>query len=260
MLRMFPRGTVRATFARWTALRHEDARLLRLGEPFYEAVQEFSAWDDRGRTFACWRYRPEYRGRDPEWAFRFDYVIEADPGPAAALLLKQGVHGTEQSLRRQLDAFLPPVLRTLWLDSGNRIVSDESRLKALDAPYERAAGDVNLRPARFAAADRLFGGVNWEAMCRAARDASQVFVVREQGRRLEEAYLKAERVMSGRLEILRARSERAGGIAAEIEEADREAEIVAALLQGIRTPVTRLEAVGFIVLAPTPLEVGNEDV
>ncbi len=84
--------------------------------------------------------------------------------------------------------------------------------------------------------------------------------MREQGRRIEDAYLKAERVMSGRLEILRARSERVGGMASEVEEADREAELMTALLQGIRNPVLRLEAVGFIVLAPTPLEVENEGV
>ena len=259
MLRMFPSGTVRGTFARRTALRNSDTRLLRLGEPFYEAVREFTEWDDRGRTFALWRYRPQSQRRDPRWAFRFDYVIEADPRPAAALLQSRGVQGTDHSLRRQLDGFLPPVLRSLWLDESSRIVSDEDHLQALRAPYQRAAGDVHLRPTRFAAVDALFGSVHWEGMCRSARQASESFVLREQGRRLTEALTKADRVMSGRLEILRARSERHGGLPTEAEEANREADLMVALLEGIRAPVIRLEAVGFVVLAPAPLAVEDPD-
>src|SRR5206468_9414794 len=38
-------------YQRETALRHHGVRLFRLGEPFVEAVDEFTHWDDRGRAF-----------------------------------------------------------------------------------------------------------------------------------------------------------------------------------------------------------------
>lgn len=67
--------TVPLTFDRVTAQRRVT-RLLRVGDPFVDAFEEFTRWDDRGVSYAFWRCVPNHRAiDDTDLFFRFDYVV-----------------------------------------------------------------------------------------------------------------------------------------------------------------------------------------
>ena len=65
----------------------------------------------------------------------------------------------------------------------------------------------------------------------------------------------ARRTLHGRLEILRSRAGKPNATFAAAVEADHEERLVKALLAGIAEPRVRLESLGFVVLAGTPLDV-----
>lgn len=265
LLRWFPEGrAVRTTFVRNTAVRPSGPRLMRLGHPFYDQVRAFSDWDDRGRAFALWRSRPELAGHDVDYAFRFDFVVEGDPDPALRVILA-GVEGEEPavraSLQRRLDGFLPPFIRTIWLDAQGDLIEDEARLGVLQAPYDKHAGDLNLRGHRFEAAERELGLSDWSEVCRRARlrgeellrsSARFVSVIAERSK-------TSRRSLDARVEVIRARAERSGASVSDRADAEREAALAAALLEGIQAPVLRLESVGFICVAPSPLRVSEQN-
>jgi ATP-dependent helicase HepA len=263
LLRWFPGGNeIVGTFFRSTAIRTSEARLLRLGHPFIDAVRGFSEWDDRGRCFAFWRYRPSFRNVDPDWAFRFDFIVEGDPEPAARLFRNVEIDlSALASLQRRLDGLFPPYLRTVWLDASGQVVADANRLSALEAPYDKRAGDTNLRPGRFDAADRNLGMTNWAEVCRTSRARSEgaLRATPEFLSTVEDRHAAAKRVLAARVEALRARSERAHATRSEMADAEREDELARSLLAGIRSPRVRLEAIGFVCLAGVPLRAEDFD-
>lgn len=262
LLRWFPTGKVRGTFVRNTAIR-QNARLLRIGVPFYDQVCAFGEWDDRGRAFALWRYRPAFAVRDPDWVFRFDYIVEADVEPALNFVepARQDDPASRTSLQRRLDGLLPPFLRTVWIDAAGNLVEDVARLQELEAPYDKRAGDVNLRPVRFERAVALLRLGDWPTSCQRARQRSEALLREDPDfvARLSVCATSASRMLDGRVESMRARAERASASPVERREAEREGQLASALLGGIVTPRVRLEAIGFICLAGMPLPAEVDD-
>ncbi|MEA1949765.1 MAG: hypothetical protein U9N87_00150, partial [Planctomycetota bacterium] len=62
--------TVPFSFDRVMA-QQRSCRLLRVGDPFVDAFEAFTRWDDRGISYAFWRYMPSYRSvDDPDVYFR----------------------------------------------------------------------------------------------------------------------------------------------------------------------------------------------
>ncbi len=264
LLRWFPTGKIRGTFARSTAIRTPDIRLMRIGDPFYDEVRAFGEWDDRGRAFAFWRYRPAFSDRDTDWAFRLDYIVEADPEPALGFVLgkSRDDSAAKASLQRRLDGLLPPYLHTFWVDAAGDLVTDAERLRDLDEPYDKRAGDVNLRPVRFERADHELRLGDWSETCRRVRRRSEELLRNSPTflQHIAECRAKAEKYLGSRVEVVRARAERTGALATERSEAEREELLAQTLLAGVRAPRLRLEAVGFVCLAGMPLrdEVGDD--
>src|SRR5207302_1758555 len=67
----------------------EPVRVFVLGEPFINALADFTRFDDRGQTFAMWRYVHEWHDDDLV-AFHFNYLIEADVSDAATRMPADG--------------------------------------------------------------------------------------------------------------------------------------------------------------------------
>ncbi|XXX76051.1 protein DpdE [Sorangium sp. So ce134] len=257
LLRLFGgQHELRGTFARTTAIHNANVRLFRVGLPLYDGISEFSAWDDRGRVFALWRYCRSFAGRDPVGAFRFDYVIEADVSPACGVVRADN-RGTASALQRQLDGLLPPRVRTIWMDASGEPITDRERLDELEAPYDQSQGDTNIRSDRFAPVDAIFGQARWESLCRGMRRRSEEALCRGEEFQVyvRERLATARRTLHGRLEILRSRAGKPNATFAAAVEADHEERLVKALLAGIAEPRVRLESLGFVVLAGTPLDV-----
>ena len=77
----FAKGRAIGSFRR-TASVNRRLRLFGPGDPFIDALFDFTEVDDRGRSFAVCRAHPSWRGRDEALAWLFDLRVEADLGPA----------------------------------------------------------------------------------------------------------------------------------------------------------------------------------
>ena len=256
--------TIPYTFRRRTAL-HRDARangvgLLRYGDALMTGLTTLTQADDRGRSFAMWRFAPDQIG-DPvaDIYFRFDFTLEADVTHATRIL---GQHGRETrsagaAIRRRGDMALPPFHRSIWLDRQLSVVSDPALLGRLARPYsvepDRAGTlDLNLNPRRWRNLSRLSLPelADWSDLCLKARSTAEAELRgdRDLVDGLAKAERRAARVDDGRLGQLRARA-RASATAGEDAELDFETRLAAALRQGIRFPEVRIDTVGAIFIS-----------
>lgn len=164
-----------------------NARLMRYGDEFVEAVKSFSDLDDRGRSFALWRQLDS--GLSPgelKMCFRFDFLVETRLDKAEAVMTSAlGDKGasTRAVLGRRGDALLAPFIVHIWLDEeGDELPADfvEEHL----APKYAKAGaagyiDKNLGPEHYRALKRLapelFG--NWHDRCLRMHERARTLVL-----------------------------------------------------------------------------------
>lgn len=247
----------RMTFVRDYALSHPDTELMRLGHPFVDRVVSYMEWEDRGKAFALWRrLRDEISERDRAF-FRFDVIVEPDPGPLESATSDwDGLR--RQPLLRQAAGWLPPRYVTLFLeaDSAERIV-DPGLLEALSWPYERApegrASDTNLGRA---SRRPVIGDVLPEYERRLDRCHERaVEILRadpDHRQEWERGARRAQKTLEMRLNQIRR------GLVYRGQEGDVATErcLYEALIQGILEPRFVLDAVGLIVLSNrNPFEV-----
>lgn len=256
--------TIPYTYRRRTALnrvaRSNGVGLLRYGDAFVSGMTAFTEADDRGRSFAMWRFAPDHAG-DPiaDIFFRFDFLLEADVFAATELACErgQGTSAVRAAIQRRADMALPPFHRSLWLDRELIPVTDDALLARLSRPYgvepDRAgAMDLNLNARRWQRLMQMpvpeLG--HWQDLCEKARLAAEDVLRTDPN--LVDSLVKAEqrslRVDLGRAGQLRARA-RAGGN--EQDEADLAFEecLSAAIRDGIRVPRVRVDTVGAVFLS-----------
>ena len=256
--------TIPYTFRRRTALSREaranGVGLLRYGDGMISGMTALTDADDRGRSFAMWRFVPDYGG-DPiaDIYFRFDFVLEADVTGATEVLADHGrdTSAAGAAIRRRGDMALPPFYRSLWLDRELAPVHDEALLIRLSRPYSvepdrSGVMDLNLNALRWQRALQLpipeLGF--WSELCGKARLAAEMALRGNSG--LVESLAKAEqqalRVDLGRIGQLRARA-RAGVNAQDDSDLVFEERLAAALRDGIRNPIVRVDTIGAIFIS-----------
>ncbi|RYG85061.1 MAG: hypothetical protein EON59_13020, partial [Alphaproteobacteria bacterium] len=126
------------TTRRLTALsrlgRTVQTRLLRYGDPLLTGLRELAQRDERGRSTAMWRHIPNAGAGEPALFFRFDFVVEAETGPAYEILALAGclTPSAVSSLGRRGDMALAPSFQTIWLDADRRAVTDPDVLSQLE--------------------------------------------------------------------------------------------------------------------------------
>ncbi len=258
--------TIPYAFSRRVALarksRRDGVAMMRYGDPFVAGITEVTQADDRGRTFAMWRYVPGYRADLlADLHFRFDFVVEADVAAAAAELAARGVGGgaSAAAARRRADMSLPPFFKTVWLNSELLPVDDPDKLKALEQPYapdgRGAVGrDLNLNAQRWRRLSRLDIPEleNWPALCAEARKRAEVILhAREDlAERLARADRSAAEVEHGRLGQLRARARvEAASFGDPVADLQLEEALFAALRSGIRAPRIRVDSIGAVFMS-----------
>jgi ATP-dependent helicase HepA len=256
--------TIPYTFRRRTALsrgaRASGVGLLRYGDALMSGMMALTEADDRGRSFAMWRFAPDHVG-DPiaDIYFRFDFVLEADVVAAARTL---GDHGRDTSaagaaIRRRGDMALPPFHRSLWLDRELAPVTDETLLARLTRPYSvepdrGGAVDLNLNARRWQRVLQLhlpeLGF--WSDLCDKARLAAETALRGDPDLivSLANAEQRALRVDLGRIGQLRARA-RAGADGEDDSDLAFEEHLAAALRDGIRAPSVRVDTVGAVFVS-----------
>jgi ATP-dependent helicase HepA len=264
-------GGYLAAFDREVCALQPNAALLRIGDPFMDAVAAYLRWDDRGQAFALWRHVPSWPAEPgAEWlGFRFNYVIEADVDAAGRVLVERSATADLSALRRRADACFPPRAWTTFIDGDSNAVRDPSLIAILEAPYvpvRERGGDTNLAKEKIAFIASCVDVERWPALCREARDASRGLLLESQEFRdaCERSAAQAESELNIRVEQLRLRSEdeRLGDATAAQSDDDWATErlLGEALIVGIRRPHVRLDSVGFLIVSGrSPPAIRNTD-
>ena len=256
--------TIPYTFRRRTALnraaRAKGVRLLRYGDAFISGVTTLTEADDRGRSFAMWRYAPGHSG-DPvaDIYFRFDFVLEADVAAAIGVLADHScdTSAARAAVRRRGDMALAPFYRSIWLDRELVPVHDEVLLSRLGPAYavdpdRGGAVDFNLNARRWRRLLRLQIPelAYWAELCGKARGVAEETLRNESDvvASLAQAEQRAARVDHGRIGQLRARA-RADATVDGNDELAFEERLAASLRGGVRVPRVRLDTIGAIFVS-----------
>ncbi len=264
-----PRGrravrTFPYTFSRQTALspiaRVNGVRLLRYGDPLIHGLTALTEADDRGRSFAMWRFEPDYVAKQvADLYFRFDFVLETDTTSAVNVLQthERDTNVSRAAIRRRSDFALPPFHQCIWLDRELSPVKDVSLLHCLMRrfsyePASRGAVDFHITPLRYQCLQKLQIPEldHWREFCAKARDIAED-VLRgdpETIATLEKAERHAAKVDNGHLARLRMRA-RLSATNGERRELDLEEQLSAALQVGIQNPRARLETIGAVFIS-----------
>ncbi|GGS37460.1 protein DpdE [Deinococcus knuensis] len=242
------------TFSRAAALRTPGVHLYRLGEPTVDALHEYLNWDDRGQSYAMWRFDDAWKHHRDLLAFRFNYLIEGDLEVLTEAVRTAG--WDEGALRRRLDALLPPRTHTVWLSHRGQLVPDEA-IPILSRPFGKVNVsfppeqlDYNLNWDRLWALKEFMTDSEWVETCRDVHGKADraVQLDAELDAYVHRALSEAERRLSGTLEQLRTRAARLRTPEAQ-REVELEARLTPLLLQALRHPRIKLDSVGFTVLS-----------
>lgn len=250
-------ATVPLTFKRVTSQRR-SCRLLRVGDPFVDAFERFTRWDDRGISYAFWRYAPAFQSdHDPEVFFRFDFVVSPAIGPLETLCNKHAGASLNAILRRS-NAIMQPRFTTIWLDADlNSVMSSDARMKWLKPVFSKErttiGEDFNLNRVRWDVAATLYDTSLWQDRCRAAREKSEK-LLREQSalpKWSENCVQKATHQASQTQQQFRSRLAMASGeIRASLEaELKFEVELLKAQAEAFRNPNVRADSVGAVFVS-----------
>jgi len=256
--------TIPYTFRRRTALsrtgRAKGVGLLRYGDALISGLTALTEADDRGRSFAMWRFAPDHAG-DPlaDIYFRFDFVLEADVAAAYDILSShdRDSSAARAAVRRRGDMALAPFFRSIWLERELTLVTDDALLARLGRAYSvepdrNGAFDLNLnaqrwqRLLRFELPELTF----WSELCGKAREAAETALRTDSDlvANLGHAEQRAARVDRGRLGQLRARAQSYDAVGEDRELAFEE-QLASALRSGIRVPRVRLDTIGAIFMS-----------
>ncbi len=176
-------------------------------------------------------------------------------GPLLKQLRKKEMKGYDmRAVRRRADAFFPPIMKTIYMDTDGRVVSDRELLNILERPFkkkENMGSDYNLTKERISIIDQLIDRTVWPDICKQVREQSEKALI-ESADFQKTCMVLAERArksMAERLEKLKLRLEREGSGLAVAKSLEAEAIIAKALVEGIRNPLILLDSVGFMVVS-----------
>lgn len=249
--------TVPLTFDRVTSQRRA-CRLLRVGDPFVDAFETFTRWDDRGICFAFWRYLPNRKSEDdPSVYFKFDFVVSPAISPLKALCDRHAGASHNAVLRRSR-SIMQPRFTTMWLDADlNRVIATDDRMKLLNPAFNKyrttMGQDFNLNRTRWDAAAKLYDMSLWRDRCAAAREKSEKLLREHSGlpKWSEDCLATATHHANQVHQQFRSRLAMANGeTKSSLErELQFEKELLEAQTEAFRRPDLRVDSVGAIFLS-----------
>jgi ATP-dependent helicase HepA len=249
-------ATVPFTFNRVTS-QTENCRLLRVGDPFVDALEKFTRWDDRGISFAFWRHIPNFQSDDgPAVFFKFDFVVSPANGPLVDLCRKHN-GSSLTAVQRRCRAIMHPRFTTMWLDADlNRVYADDERRQFLDREYNKKrtniGQDFNLNRSRWGDAAKLYDMTLWRDHCVAARKQSEK-LLREQSGLPElsnNCISQATRHASQVQQQFRSRLAIANGENTSFElELQFESDLLKTQIEAFRNPDLRADSVGAVFVS-----------
>lgn len=235
--------------------------LLRVGNQMLSALERFVRKDDRGSSFAYWRYLPEHEG-PADYFFRFDFLVEAS-AQKAVLTDEPGSVDDAAVFQRRADDVFPVQYRTIWLNSDLEPVSDPICLGRLQLGYSKQARpdgsfDRNLNAARWRTAEMRLNLGDWSGRCERARSEAErlLRVSADFTESWSSSITSFEAALAERAQIFDSRLRRLNGALklAELQALAIEEEFDLTIMASVKSPTVRVDSIGVVVLASTPLE------
>lgn len=258
-IEMAKRADEVGSYDRELAISNQSCRLYRVGDPFVQMVDDYTKWDDRGRSFAFWRKVKGWKSIEGhEWfGFVFHYVIEGDISEAKTFYensLSKQINS--KALQRKMDRYLTPSTYTLYLNSFGELETDGEVIQALQQPFTRLSdygNDTNLTKDRLAIIDSFISKDNWMKTCLEMRRRSEEHLINDQSYqvKLDEMARIALQEFRIQEQQLFLRAKRQHSITAQVDtgNVDFEKGFNEAIIRGIKKPRIRLDSVGFIILS-----------
>jgi ATP-dependent helicase HepA len=245
-----------------------STRIIRYGDDFIEALNQFTDFDDRGRSYAMWRHIHVDSPTNQGMFFRFDFLIETEIKYAKVVLKNSETTNTNTGISavlRRGDALYAPRVIQIWVDEDGHKVSQYFIEKYLNKPYDKHSKngdytDKNLKSLRFISLMRnqpdFF--INWYERCVNNRNKANDYL-------LDDQYFEQEKITAIdlarkddeiRFAQLETRIQALEGIQAEYElkQLQFEKELNEALYKGIARPSIRVDVAGVVILANGPYE------
>ncbi len=159
------------TSRRQTALNEfkkgNSVRLLRIGDNFIDGLNTFFSNDDRGKSYAIWKYHSEHKFHEhAELFFSINYIIEGDIDYAFQNIRSFEIEESSNlklSLKRKMDSYFKPIYEKIWIDTNLEIIVDDSLLVLLNLPFKKNT-DSNFTLVTWKTMERLkfFQTLNWD--------------------------------------------------------------------------------------------------
>jgi len=248
------------TYDRIHATYSEGIRLVRPGFELVDSLTKLLLWDDRGTAFATWRSDPQWTGEGCGiWmGFRLTYVLEANVELAKDTLGHWADSTVVRSLRRRMDALLPPWTIVLDVDIEMNPVTAPLLKEILSRPYstredELGRRDFNLGNRRNALYE-LIGFNELAGACRLAKDTSERLLLNST--QFHEWADTSTRQAIRTLTIDRERlARRRDAVSRETKKSDpsleQDIKVNEAIAYAIASPSIRLDAIGLFVVSNT---------
>jgi ATP-dependent helicase HepA len=251
------------TFRRETAVSNPEVGLLRIGDPFVDAMASYLDWDDRGKGCALWRCLSAWDPSEAaDWmGFRFIFLVTADCDKAVASARRLLPEADETAIIKRGDSFLAPFLVDRILDIDGNHVYEPRILEAVSLPYNFKARtfDTNLVKEHLQVLDRVVDSSRWPDLCRDLRLLAETRLREDSDfeARIERAAEHATKKLSVQTQSLRLRvAELARKGSRDLRQEQNnlriEQQLAQDILSGIRAPHVRLDSIAFYVLSGRP--------
>jgi ATP-dependent helicase HepA len=256
------------SYDRDEVLYHSGSSLFRIGDPLIDFLEKYIHWDDRGQTFAFWRFVPEMDSRaGTEWAgFALQYIIEGNKQYAKKVLKKyNNTQMNAQALQRIMDHYLPPIYQQLFVDINGKVVEDPILIGHLSKEFVKVKNrgtDFNLTKNRIGIIDRVIPSAYWKETVTTVKEKS--FIALKTSKELEaickEKANFAHAQMDLKLTQLKLRINQEQQLQSKYQfnfnkDLEFEDELRDAILKGIHTPKLKLDSIGLIILSGQELRV-----
>lgn len=249
--------TVPLTLDRVTSQRR-SCRLLRIGDPFFDAMESFTQWDDRGCSYAFWRYVPSFSGdEDPAVFFKFNFIISPALGPLKTLC-ERHPNASWNAVMRRTQAIMQPRFTEMWLNSDQeQVTTNDACMELLEPAFDKSCSDLkkdfNLNRNRWDKVAELYDMSLWRDRCAAARETSEQLLRRDSGlaKSLLDCREKANRQGNQIQQQFRSRLAIAIGEDKSSLEKDLqfENELLQEQMKALTEPDMRVDSVGAIFLS-----------
>lgn len=235
---------------------NKDVSLLRPGHPLFYTLQEYMEWEDRGTAFSTFRIVNEnfpifIPFGEIRIIFKLHFIVESGLTNLASENISY-----HELFRRRTDDYFPPKIFIVYVDENMRIVEDTGITDILDQSYDKSI-DTNLSSRRgiidhFIDADKL------DALCKRVSKYSKDILLNSM--EYQAAYDDA--ISKAKIEIdlkcinikRRQKIQEQMKIDCNLEEYDKLIMFEESIIEGIRSPIIKLDSFGMFFLSRFPID------